>query len=153
MKLASFVREDMVLADLAATHKDAVIDELASFVAARTPGVDAATVGRVLKEREKLASTAVGEGVAIPHGKVAGLEEIVGCVARSKQGVDFEALDGRPTHLFVVLIVPENSTGAHLKALARVSRLFKEPRVRARLLEAADARAMYAALMEEDAQA
>jgi PTS system nitrogen regulatory IIA component len=152
MKLADFVREDLVLADLKATEKDAVIDEIAALIAARTPALEAAAVARILKDREQLASTAVGDGVAIPHGKLEAAGELQACVARSVAGVDFASHDGKPTHLFVVLVAPENSTGVHLKALARISRLFKDADVRARLLDAPDAHAMYVALMDEDAR-
>jgi nitrogen PTS system EIIA component len=152
MKLADFVREDLVLADLKATEKGAVVDEIAAHIAAHTPALEAAAVARVLKDREALASTAVGDGVAIPHGKMEAAGELRGCVARSLAGIDFASHDGKPTHLFVVLIAPESSTGVHLKALARISRLFKDADCRARLLAAADGPAMYAALMDEDAK-
>jgi PTS system nitrogen regulatory IIA component len=153
MKLADFVREELVLADLKATEKGAVIDEVAALIAARAPALDAAVVARILKDREELASTAVGDGVAIPHGKLAAAGDLVACVARSGAGVDFASHDGKPTHLFVVLVAPENSTGVHLKALARISRLFKDQDVRARLMAAPDAPAMYAALIDEDSKA
>jgi PTS system nitrogen regulatory IIA component len=150
MKLAEFVREDLVLAEITATSKDAVIDEIAALVAAQTPPLEAASVARVLKDREKLASTAIGDGVAIPHGKLASAMALVACVARSTQGVDFDSMDGRPTHLFFVLVAPENSTGVHLKALARISRLFKDADFRARLLAAPGPADMYRTLVEED---
>ena len=153
MKLVDFVHEDLVLADLVATEKGAVIDEIAACIAAHVPSLDAAAVARILKDREQLASTAVGDGVAIPHGKLEAAGALQGCVARSVAGVDFASHDGKPTHLFVVLVAPENSTGVHLKALARIRRLFKDADVRARLMAAPDAPAMYAALIEEDAKA
>ncbi len=152
MKLADFVREDLVLADLVATAKGAVVDEIAAHIALKTPPLQAADVARVLKDREALASTAVGDGVAIPHGKMEAAGELRGCVARSLAGVDFASHDGKPTHLFVVLIAPESSTGVHLKALARISRLFKDADFRARLLAQPDAKAMYAALIDEDSK-
>ena len=77
-------------------------------------------------ERERISTTAIGEGVAIPHGKLPGLERIYGVFARSSEGVDFNSLDGGPTHLFFVLIAPENAAADHLKALARISRLLKD---------------------------
>ena len=152
MKLADFVREDLILADLQATEKGAVIDEIAALIAARVPTLEAAAVARILKDREELASTAVGDGVAIPHGKLAAAGDLVACVARATAGLDFAAHDGKPTYLFVVLVAPENSTGVHLKALARISRLFKDADFRARLLAAPDAKAMYAVIVEEDAK-
>jgi PTS system nitrogen regulatory IIA component len=109
------------------------------------------TLLRVLIERERLASTAIGEGVAIPHGKLP-VPKLVGCVGISRRGVDFESMDGRPTHIFFVLVAPENSTGIHLKALARISRLFKDPDFRSRLLQARDAADMFRVLADEDAK-
>jgi PTS system nitrogen regulatory IIA component len=106
----------------------------------------------VLVDREALASTAIGEGVAIPHGKLPAVTEIVACLGRVPAGVDFDAMDKQPTYLFFVLVAPESSTGAHLKALARISRVFKDASFRRRLLDAPDADAMYAVIAEEDAK-
>ena len=150
MKIVDILRQEMVLADVRATSKPAVIEELAAHVASQHPALARADVQRVLLEREKLASTAIGEGVAIPHGKLDGAQTLVALLARAKAGVDFDSLDGRPTHLFFVLVAPESSTGMHLKALARISRLFKDADLRRRLLEAPDAAAMYALVAEED---
>ncbi|HEY3359738.1 MAG TPA: PTS sugar transporter subunit IIA [Polyangia bacterium] len=152
MKIVDFVREDMVLPDLNATEKPALIEELAAHIARTEPGLDRAALVRVLSEREQLASTAIGEGVAIPHGKLESVAALVACIGRSRAGVDFDSLDGRPTHLFFVLIAPENSTGVHLKALARISRLFKDEAFRQRLLGAPDAAAMYRVVVEEDSK-
>ena len=79
-----------------------------------------------MNERERLGSTAIGDGIAIPHGKLRGISRILGVFGRSPQGVDFDSLDGNPTHLFFLLVAPEDSASLHLKALARVSRLFKD---------------------------
>ena len=154
MKLVDFVKPELVVGNIEATDKPGVLAELAGHVAARLPGtgLDADALARVLADRERLASTAIGEGVAIPHGKLAGLEALVGCVARSVAGVDFESMDGRPTHIFFVLLAPEHSTGMHLKALARISRLFKDPDFRARLLSAATVEDMYRVIADEDAK-
>jgi nitrogen PTS system EIIA component len=106
----------------------------------------------VLREREKLGSTGIGEGVAIPHGKHAGLTQLLAAFGVSREGVDFEAIDGKPTHLFFALVAPENSAGVHLKALARISRLFKNPRFRAAILEAGSAADIHALIVQEDAR-
>jgi PTS system nitrogen regulatory IIA component len=90
--------------------------------------------------------------VAIPHGKLDAVGKLVACVGRSRTGVDFDSIDGQPTHIFFVLVAPENSTGIHLKALARISRLFKDPEFRARLLAAPDAAGMFKVIAEEDAK-
>ena len=142
----------MVLPDLRMTEKAAVVEELAGHIAARYPELDRAALIRVLLEREQLASTAIGEGVAIPHGKLDSVQNLLACVGRSIQGVDFDSLDGQPTSLFFVLVAPENSTGVHLKALARISRLFKDQDFRSRLLAAQGGPAMYQVLAEEDSK-
>lgn len=152
MKIVDFIREDLVLPELRATGKQEVIEELAQHLASRYEGVRRDDLVRVLVEREKLASTAIGEGVAIPHGKLDAVGKLVACVGRTREGLDFDSMDGRPTHIFFVLVAPENSTGIHLKALARISRLFKDPEFRTRLMSAQDADEMYRVIAEEDAK-
>jgi PTS system nitrogen regulatory IIA component len=152
MKIVDFVRPELIVSELATHEKTEVIKELANHLASRVPGVDRESLARVLLERERLASTAIGEGVAIPHGKLDAVGKLVACVGRAPNGVDFDSMDGRPTHLFFVLVAPENSTGVHLKALARISRLFKDPEFRTRLMQAKDAAEMYKVIADEDAK-
>lgn len=152
MKIVDLIHPNMVVPALHATDKRGLLEELAGHIASRAPRVDRATLARVLIEREQLASTAIGEGVAIPHGKLPAVTEIVACLGRVQAGVDFDAMDKQPTYLFFVLVAPESSTGAHLKALARISRVFKDSQFRRRLLDAVDADAMYAVITEEDAK-
>jgi PTS system nitrogen regulatory IIA component len=121
-------------------------------IARRNPQLDAARLSDVLLEREKLGSTGVGDGIAIPHGKLAGLQGLLAAFGRSRAGIDFQAIDGKPTHLFFVLFAPENSAGIHLKALARISRLFKTPSFRAAVVEASDAAAIHRLIADEDAK-
>lgn len=152
MKIVDLIRREMIIPALQSASKPKIIKELAAFLAANHPDIDEARLSKVLIEREGLASTAIGEGVAIPHGKLPTVHEIVACVGRARGGVDFDSMDGQPTYLFFVLVAPENSTGAHLKALARISRVFKDSEFRSRLLEAPDADAMYGVIAEEDAK-
>jgi nitrogen PTS system EIIA component len=152
MKIVDFVRPELIVPDLAARDKGEVIKELSNHLAVHVSGVDREALTRVLLERERLASTAIGEGVAIPHGKLDAVGKLVSCVGRAPAGVDFDSMDGRPTHLFFVLVAPENSTGVHLKALARISRLFKDPEFRTRLMQAKDANDMYRVIADEDAK-
>jgi len=100
------------------------------------PSFSAQQLSDTLLEREKLGSTGIGEGVAIPHGKLPGLPGLLAAFGRKRAGVDFAAIDGKPTHLFFVLFAPDNSAGLHLKALARISRLFKQPQFRQAILNA-----------------
>lgn len=152
MKIVDLIRREMVVPELKATEKRGILEELATYMASHHARIDRATLARVLIEREQLASTAIGEGVAIPHGKLSAVGEIVACLGRATTGVDFDSMDGQPTFLFFVLVAPESSTGAHLKALARISRVFKDPEFRRRLLAAPDAESMYHVVADEDAK-
>jgi len=152
MKLVDFVRPELIIPELLGQTKPQVVAELARHLARTQPALDADVLARVLMEREELASTAIGEDIAIPHGKLENATRLIGCVARSSRGVQFDSLDGKPTHLFFVLIAPESSTGMHLKALARISRVFKDADFRRRLLAAPDAGAMYTVVADEDAK-
>jgi PTS system nitrogen regulatory IIA component len=152
MKIVDLIKRDMVLPELRATDKRGILEELAAYMAGRHARIDRAVLAKVLIEREQLASTAIGEGVAIPHGKLGAVGEIVACLGRAVKGVEFDSMDGQPTYLFFVLVAPESSTGAHLKALARISRVFKDPEFRRRLLAAPDGESMYNVVAEEDAK-
>ena len=152
MKIVDLNKRDMVVPALEATEKKSILEELATYMADHHPRIERAALSRVLIEREQLASTAIGEGVAIPHGKLASVGEIVACLGRAPRGVEFDSMDGQPTYLFFVLVAPESSTGAHLKALARISRVFKDPEFRRRLMAAPDAETMYNVVADEDAK-
>lgn len=152
MKIVDLIKRDMVVPALKATDKRGILEELAAYMAGHHPRIDRALLSKVLIEREQLASTAIGEGVAIPHGKLSTVGEIVACLGRAPTGVEFDSMDGQPTYLFFVLVAPESSTGAHLKALARISRVFKDPEFRRRLLAAPDGDSMYHVVADEDAK-
>lgn len=153
MKITDFIREELILPEIRSTKKADVIRELASHLAAQEQGVGRDELATVLVEREQLGSTALGEGIAIPHGKLASLNRLVGCFGRSRRGVDFASEDGEATHFFFVLAAPATSTGEHLKALARISRLFKTDDVRKRLMSASTAAELYRIIEEADAAA
>ncbi len=127
---------------LAATDKEEVLHELADLVCHRCGEVSCERLGRILQEREQVGSTGVGDGVAIPHGKVPGLEKMVLGFGRSRKGIFFEAVDKRPVHLFVLILAPVNMADEYLRTLARVSRLLKDSGARNRLLQAADVQAV-----------
>ncbi len=150
MKITDILAPEMVVPELNADNKPDVLRELAGHLCAGFREVALDKVVGVLAERERMGSTAIGDGIAIPHGKLKGLTRIIGVFGRSTEGVDFESLDGKPTHLFFVLMAPDDSASLHLKALARVSRLFKDDAFRARLLKAADAAEIYRLIKEED---
>ena len=152
MKIAEFLREDLILPELRATDKPSVLREICDAIAVVNPQLGAARLTEVLLEREKLGSTGVGDGIAIPHGKLSGLQGLLAAFGRSHGGIDFQAIDGKPTYLFFVLFAPENSAGIHLKALARISRLFKSPPFRQSISSAQSASEIAALISGEDSK-
>ncbi len=151
MKIVEFLRPEAVIANLAGQTGPAVLAELCRPLAA-IHRADPQRLLETLLDREKLGSTGIGEGVAIPHGKVPGLPGLLASFGRSVPGVEFRAIDGRATHLFFALFAPENSAGAHLKALARISRIFKNPAFRESLLKASSGDEIYRLIESEDAK-
>ena len=135
MKITELLRNEFVLEELEAKSKQEALAELAGVFAKGKSKCDAGAMLRVLLEREKLGSTGIGDGIAIPHGKLAGLDEILVAFGRSREGIAFEALDGKPVHLIFLLMAPENSAGQHLKVLAKISRMLKDGGFRKKLLE------------------
>lgn len=152
MKIAEFLSPKAVVADLSARSKPDVLKELSATLVQAHPELSAPRLLEVLQDREKLGSTGIGEGVAIPHGKLGGLPQLMASFGVARGGVDFEAIDGKPTYLFFALVAPENSAGVHLKALARISRLFKNARFRQSILEAKTPEDIYKLIAEEDAR-
>ncbi len=136
MKITELLKKEYILEQLKAKNKQEALAELAGVFIKGKNKFDTGAMLRVLLEREKLGSTGIGDGIAIPHGKLAGLDEILVAFGRSPEGIAFEALDGKPVHLFFLLMAPENSAGQHLKALAKISRMLKDGVFRKKLLEA-----------------
>ena len=136
MKITELLKKEYILEQLKAKSKQEALAELAGVFIKGRIKFDSGAMLRVLLEREKLGSTGIGDGIAIPHGKLAGLDEILVAFGRSREGIAFEALDGKPVHLFFLLMAPENSAGQHLKALAKISRMLKDGVFRKKLLEA-----------------
>lgn len=150
MKITDFLDVHSVIPALTSRDKAAAIEEMSSLLAACHPEMDRQKVLDVLLERERISTTAIGEGVAIPHGKLSNVERVSGVFARSPEGVDFASLDGAPTHLFFALIAPQNAAADHLKALARISRVLKDEGFRHRLMEAKTQEELYTIIAEED---
>jgi nitrogen PTS system EIIA component len=153
MRITEFLKLEAVVSHLAARTKADVLSELAASVSKVTPAVPLSRIHEVLSEREKIGSTGMEKGVAIPHGRVAELANLVAAFGVSKQGVDFDARDGRPSHFFFALVAPENSAGVHLKALSKVSRLFRSDALRESILAAKTREEIYALIAQEDARA
>jgi PTS system nitrogen regulatory IIA component len=155
MKVVDFLSSDAIIPALTGSTKTQVLAEMSAFLAGRREGggkgaIEPLALQRVLEERELLASTAIGDGIAIPHGKLDSVERLVGALGRSVPGLAFDSIDGKPTHLVFMLVAPSNSAGIHLKALARLSRLFRDANLRQRLLDAESASAIYQTIVEED---
>ena len=149
MKICDVLQREAILPDLKAQNKKGILEELVAPVA-EIAAVNQEDVVKVLMERERLGSTGIGGGIGIPHGKMKDLEALVLGFGLSRKGVDFESLDGQPTHIFFLLVTPENSTGLHLKLLARISRLLKIDPLKDRLLNAADGDEILEIIKEED---
>jgi PTS system nitrogen regulatory IIA component len=152
MKIMEILVKEAVILDLGVRTKREVLAEMAAGLAKVEPQIEADRLLEVLLEREALQSTGIGEGVAIPHGKLPGLGRLVATFARSRAGVDFESIDGQPTHHFFLLVVPEHSGGQYLKALARISRFFRDPAFRQSLTEGEALEDVIHAIEEEDAK-
>lgn len=139
-----------IIPELKARNKKAVLEELCQPVLDERPDTDLNQLMNILQEREKLGSTGIGDGVAIPHGKLAGLEQLMLVFGRSRAGVDFDSLDGKPAYLFFLVLAPENSAGVHLKALAHISRLLKSQSVRQELMNARDASQLWEVIKAQE---
>lgn len=146
MTLRDYLCKDLLLPELQARNKAEVLAELVAILSQKWPDFDAQAAFQVLKDREGLGSTGIGEGVAIPHGKLEGLEQIVLVVGRSSQGVDFEALDHKPCHIFFMVLAPEHVAGMHLRILASITRLLKNESFRQAFLSAHDKELFWDAL-------
>jgi PTS system nitrogen regulatory IIA component len=149
MKILDVLTPEAILPDLQARDKKGALEELVAPVAQQA-GVSPEEMVRVLMDRERLGSTGIGEGIGIPHGKMKHLESLHLGVGLSRRGIDFESIDGKPAHIFFLLVTPENSTGLHLKVLARISRILKNEPFREKLLEAADRDEIYESIRKED---
>jgi PTS system nitrogen regulatory IIA component len=153
MRIQDIIPPEAVVDGLLAETKEEVLRELSEAICRRLPALSPVRLTAILMDREALGSTGIGEGVAIPHGKIPGIDRLVAVFGRSRGGVQFASLDGKPARLFFLILAPENSAGMHLKALARISRLLKDQRFRGRLLAAEGAEELSQVLREEDERA
>lgn len=151
MPMLEFLDPNSVVPALRARAKKQVLQELSAEAVRRLPALDEREVFETLLQRERLGSTGIGDGVAIPHGKLARLDRLFGLVARLERPVDFEALDGQPVDIAFLLLAPEGAGADHLKALAQVARVLREPGMLERIRAARDASALYALLTHTSA--
>ena len=152
LRLADYLRDDLVIFDLPQLAKGELMRSLAAEVAARLPNVDEALLLERLNEREEQQSTGIGHGLALPHAMLPGLERSIVVVGRASSGLDFAALDAQPVDLFFLLLSPPEGTRDHLRVLARLARILYDEATLARLRTAADAAELFALLLAEDAR-
>ncbi len=154
MKIAEFINASALSVDLKSTTKADIIEELVDLLVDQRL-IDKkyrAKVVEIIMVREALGSTAIGQGIAIPHGKFDGVKKLVGCLGVSKKGVNFDSLDGELAYIFFMLLAPSDSTGPHLKALAKISRILNDKYVRDALRGAKDEKDLMAIIEQEDAR-
>jgi len=152
MRITDLLTEELVLPALDARGSDEVIETLAMRVAAQHRDIERDRLVQALRERERQVTTALGDGVAIPHARLAGLDRTVAAFARSRTGIQWESVDGKPTYLVFLLAGPADLPGAYLKVLAGVSRLLSDERCRARLMEAENEAELLFVLRDEEAR-
>jgi PTS system nitrogen regulatory IIA component len=152
MKISDVLERETIIPDLQSRTKPDVIRELAQNLAAAHPGINNEKLIEVLMEREKLCSTAVDSGVAIPHAKMTGISDIIAGFGRSIEGIDYDSLDAELTHLFIILVAPETSIGAHIQLLARISKIFRNPDLRTKLMTLETQDEIYDSIIMEDAK-
>lgn len=150
MDLGDILAEDAIVGDLRASSKKQMLQTLSEHAATLT-GLSAREVFDTILQREKLGSTGVGNGIAIPHAKLSGIDRIVGVFARLGEPIDFDALDDQPVDLVFLLLAPENAGADHLKALSRVARVMRDPARVALLRASTDPKALYHHLVSEPA--
>ncbi|MDH4101307.1 MAG: PTS sugar transporter subunit IIA [Nitrospirota bacterium] len=149
-KIADLLTEELIISNIASRDKHGVLREFAELLYRAGKVNDVALVEDVLARREALGSTGIGDGIAIPHGKLAGLREIILAFGVSRDGVEFEALDGKPSHIFFLLVAPEDAPSEHLKALARISRLLKSSMFREDLMVLTDSKGLLRRIVLEE---
>ncbi|MEI9477213.1 MAG: PTS sugar transporter subunit IIA [Deltaproteobacteria bacterium] len=150
MKILDFLKEERIIADLRGTDKSSVLKELSSLLVKPCQAASQEDLLQVLAEREKLESTGIGGGIAIPHGRSKKLKDFVMAFGRSIKGVDFDSIDRKPTHLFFLVMAPENSAANNLKLLGRIVTLLKDASFKKRLMEASAQKEIFQRLSEED---
>jgi PTS system nitrogen regulatory IIA component len=151
MKIMDFLSQDAIIVDLKATDKKSAIVELAEVLKNTKKIKDTDDIINIVLEREKLGSTGIGQGVAIPHGKADLLQEQMGVLGISHKGIEFNSLDGELVHIIFLLVGPVEVAGQHLKALSRISRLFKDKFLRQSIKEAKTTQEVAKLIQQEDA--
>jgi PTS system nitrogen regulatory IIA component len=150
MKLSDILKPELIIPDLKAQDKKGVLEELAQIVTQQEPSLSKGSLLQVLLERERLGSTGIGDGIALPHGKLKELDHLCISFGRSAGGLDFDSIDEKPAYVFFLLLAPENSAGVHLRALAKISRILKDGNFRRRLMGAQSGQEIYEMIIDKD---
>lgn len=150
MKLTDLLSPELIKIPIESTEKKGVIKELVDLLVKNNKVSGKQAVLDAVLEREKVMSTGVGQGIAIPHGKTEGVDTVVASLGISKKDIDFQAIDEKPVHIVFLLVAPPYETGLHLKALSRVSRLLSKEEFRKKLMNAEDARTAMKFIQEEE---
>jgi PTS system nitrogen regulatory IIA component len=151
-RIQDILSSDLIIEDLQATSKAEVIREFSSLLARSGKVLDAEELAQVLLDRESQCSTGIGDGIAIPHAKSRAIAEMVVAFGRSARGVEFQSLDGKPAHLFFVLVTPDDRPGDHLKTLARISRILRSSVLRQELMRSSARQEIQKLLIDEDSK-
>lgn len=152
MKITDILKKEHIIENLVSTDKESTLDELSSFLKDKGMISNKETLQSALMEREALGSTGIGENVAIPHAKISAIDQIVTVFGRSIKGIEFDSLDKKPVHFIYLVLAPMNSSGQHLKVLARISRLLKNKSLRESIISATEANQIYAIIADEDSK-
>ena len=150
MKITDILHKDSIIGELTSRDKKGVLEELVSVLVEHGRLKRKEKPVQVLLERERLGSTGIGDGIAIPHGKLKDIKNMICSFGRTREGIDFQSIDEKPSHLFFLLFAPQESAGEHLQALARLSRILKDGQLRKQLMEAASENEIYRLIAEED---
>jgi len=150
MRIEDILKESCVVSNIKSKGKKEVLFELVSALKAADLIENVEKVVDIILEREKLGSTGIGDGVAIPHGKMKGIKNIFCAFGKSKNGVDFDAVDRKPVRIFFLLLAPEDSASLHLKTLSRISKLLRDPSFKKGLMDLNDSHEIYSNIIEED---
>ncbi len=150
MKLSEIFKPQFIIPELKAHDKKGVLEELLQIITEQETSLNKGTLLQVLLERERLGSTGIGDGIALPHGKLRGLDKLLVSFGRSIDGLGFDAIDEKPAYLFFLLLAPENSAGMHLKSLAKISRMLKDGNFRQRLMGAKSREDIYNIIIDKD---
>lgn len=150
MNLLDILDEQGILVNIQATDKQGVIEELAHALTASGKIEDEEAVLQAVLERERIMSTGIGKGVAIPHGKCSAVKELAGVLGIKREGIDFAALDEQPVYLFFLLVSPPDVSGPHIRALAHISRLLRHDHLRKQLIEAKTSQDVLAVIEAEE---